>query len=392
MNELFVFVKNLVDSQLNNMYYFDHVHNWVVYCLGMELLKSGYNDTWVNYIIMITMNYILTYKELWKPLTFMNLTSYEISTFGRLLNVTNRSILIGNTPVSNYTRVKLTDNSGKRKMLAIHRLVGLTFIINSENKETIDHIDRNINNNHVLNLRWATKTEQANNRTKSPNNTGRSVYQFDLTGKLIKIWDSIMEAATFLGITNEFIGKCCRGECIIAGNYQWRYHEDIIQNLPDEIWKTVLIDNLRVLSISSHGRIKDENGRILKGSRSQSGYIIIQITRNVRYSAHRLVAHAFLKFDLDSELVVNHKNGIKTDNRLDNLEIVTQSENIRHAFDLGLNKTKHVAQHDVNNNMLNVYKSINEAGRATGVSAGHIVEVCKGIRITANGFKWKYVD
>jgi len=53
---------------------------------------------------------------------------------------------------------------GKPKMLSVHQLVALAFILNSENKYTVDHIDRDITNNNVNNLRWATRKEQNENR------------------------------------------------------------------------------------------------------------------------------------------------------------------------------------------------------------------------------------
>jgi len=54
------------------------------------------------------------------------------------------------------------------------------------------------------------------------------------------------------------------------------------------------------------------------------------------YYVHRLVALTFTNESFDSKLCVNHKNGIKEDNRLENLELVSYSENMTHAYDTGL--------------------------------------------------------
>jgi len=60
---------------------------------------------------------------------------------------------------------------GKQKKFSIHRLVALHYIDNPEDKPTVDHIDREILNNSVNNLRWATIAEQQRNK-KAMSNTG----------------------------------------------------------------------------------------------------------------------------------------------------------------------------------------------------------------------------
>ncbi|PPS62678.1 NUMOD4 motif-containing HNH endonuclease [Pseudomonas sp. BRM28] len=73
--------------------------------------------------------------------------------------------------------------------------------------------------------------------------------------------------------------------------------------------------------------------RILKQKPNKDGYLLACVTRKHR-TVHRLVAMAFLgESDLPQ---VNHLNGIKADNRIENLEWCTISENVRHAIDTGL--------------------------------------------------------
>lgn len=90
---------------------------------------------------------------------------------------------------------------------------------------------------------------------------------------------------------------------------------------------------------SEDGQIwSHRNKIIMKQQLTSMGYPTVQLCVNGKrkaLSVHRLIAFAYLG---KSELVVNHKNGIKRDNRIENLEYCTRSENIKHAFRTGLKK------------------------------------------------------
>lgn len=94
--------------------------------------------------------------------------------------------------------------------------------------------------------------------------------------------------------------------------------------------------------VYSDGRIYSHrrNGRFLSAGQDGHGYLKVGLFRpdgSVRTrTVHRLVAEAFIS-NIDGKAHVNHKNGIKTDNRVENLEWVTQAENVRHAISTGLN-------------------------------------------------------
>lgn len=89
--------------------------------------------------------------------------------------------------------------------------------------------------------------------------------------------------------------------------------------------------------ISKDGNIKSPYGKILKKSMSNSGYEFINI-RNKGYFIHRAICFAFVE-KINGKNYVNHINGIKTDNRVENLEWCTKGYNLKHAYAKGLKKS-----------------------------------------------------
>jgi len=113
----------------------------------------------------------------------------------------------------------------------------------------------------------------------------------------------------------------------------------------EEIWKDVKgyesyyqVSSLG--SVKSLGNNKFKKEKVLKFGKDKVGYCLVNLCVNGKvkmYKVHRLVALTFLE-NPENKPQVNHINAIKNDNRVENLEWNTYSENIRHAFDNGLNK------------------------------------------------------
>jgi len=137
--------------------------------------------------------------------------------------------------------------------------------------------------------------------------------------------------------------------------------------------------------------------KILKGNKNIKGYesvILCKDTIKKQLLIHRLVCEVYNKKDNYENLVVNHINGIKHDNRNVNLEYVTAKENSRHlrhvlnyryaGCDIVIN------QYDLNGNFINKYSSIMEASRKTGTYSANISACAKGRLKKTNNFIWRY--
>lgn len=104
-----------------------------------------------------------------------------------------------------------------------------------------------------------------------------------------------------------------------------------IESLPNELWITIF--GLKgEYDTSNKGRVKSRVKffeKLLKLTNHSAGYKTVNI-RNKNEFVHRLVAQVFIS-NPDNKPIVNHINGIKTDNRVENLEWCTDKENIQHA-------------------------------------------------------------
>ena len=110
------------------------------------------------------------------------------------------------------------------------------------------------------------------------------------------------------------------------------------------------------------------------------------------YSIHRLVASHFIP-NPNNFLYVNHKDENKLNNCVSNLEWCTASYNVRYGTSIKRaveKKSKRVLQLDRQFNTLNIFSSVAEAERQTGIPNPNIIKCCKGKRKTAGGFVWKY--
>lgn len=180
-----------------------------------------------------------------------------------------------------------------------------------------------------------------------------------------------------------------------------------------EVWLDVITDenyqvsNLgRVKSkarkVNNNGGIREIQEKILKPFVSKTtGYLQVNLSKRSRQNVHRLVAFAFVGGFCEG-FVVNHLNGNKKDNRAENLEWVTQSENHLHAYHSGLrdgsckNKfsglhptSKAVVSECLTTGNITHYESGMDAVRE-GFNSSCISRCCRGLQPYHKGRKWEY--
>lgn len=330
--------------------------------------------------------------EIWKKLEYP-FSQYSVSTNGNLRNDKTEYVFVNNTDLG-YIRNGLTnEETGKIKHFLRNRLVAMAFLkCPGKYKDFIvHHKDNNPENNNVSNLKWVTSKENNQKENKKPPTKfkpTKSILQYDLNGNFIKEWCSIKEAAG--NYSKGGIVKSLKYEFkrFTGSGYYWKY-KDVI-NLPGEIWKTITYKDVN-FTVSNMGRLKNDKGHLINGTKNTSGYITVFLN-SIKTTMHRLVCLAFHSEPIDQSFVVNHKDLDKSNNKADNLEWISQSENRLHANHIIKFNPRRVKVKRIDYDGAEViYESIEIAAQENLCSKGNIVSVCKGNRNTTGGYKWKYV-
>lgn len=269
-------------------------------------------------------------------------TSYDIYDDGRCFSHLSNKFLTPKMSVK-YPTYNLTID-GKKKQIKIHRMVAETFILNPENKPIVNHKDGDTHNFHITNLEWVTFKENAEHAY----NTG-----LRKNG-------------------NQTINK-------------------YISNLPNEEWTN--ISEYPNYLISSCGRVMNKKTkRLLKLYLNHNGYYIVNLWKNntgKNFLVHSLV---YSNFNNDYELsgyVINHIDGNKKNNQLNNLEKTSYQKNNLHACYIIKTHKQEKPVNQLNNEyqIIKTFPSIASAQRETNISNISRAIHKKG---KAGGFYWSF--
>ena len=138
---------------------------------------------------------------------------------GRLFHVREKILkpVVGNE--CGHLQVDL-GNSRVHEMKHIHKIVAKAFIPNQNGYTVVHHIDHNPTNNCVENLVWMSDEEH---KRLHGEERAKTVYQYTLDGKLVRVWKNASEAARELGFSQGNICACCNGKYKQAYGYIWSY-------------------------------------------------------------------------------------------------------------------------------------------------------------------------
>lgn len=169
-----------------------------------------------------------------------------------------------------------------------------------------------------------------------------------------------------------------------------------------EIWKEIkgypnyMVSNMG--RVKSLGNNKTRKEKILNLYKRTGGYLYVSLSKNGKlknYRVHRLVYETFLG-EIPDGMQCNHINEDKTDNRLENLNLMTPKENCNWATRIKRivkATSKQVLQIDKNTNeIIKEFPSTKEVQRQLGYLQAHICQCCKGKQKTSYGFIWKYKE
>lgn len=280
------------------------------------------------------------YGEKWKPIKDFN--DYYVSTTGKVWSLFSENILCPQMSYG-YHRINIGGKKNSKKMF-VHRLVATAFLVNNNNYQLVNHKNGIKTDCSVDNLEWCNHSEN-------------SIHSIN-----------------------------------VLGNRNFNTHSKKKCDKPDDS-----IEFTEGYYITKDGQIYSEkNSKFLIPYLRPDGYTCVQI-RKKRAKIHRLVAQSFLPIPPIEKIFVNHKNLNRSDNRVENLEWVTPSENTKHAVDNDPNRyvkqqIKVACIDKETDEIIQIYDSLAKASEDRGIKcSGNISNVCRGQGNTTGGYKWKYI-
>jgi hypothetical protein len=384
-------------------------------------------------------------EEIWREIE--GFKHYYISNYGRLKSLIpnkKEKFLKDTLDQDGYIRNGLTKD-GKIIQKHRHRLVAEAFIPNPENKPSVDHINNTEHtNNNVSNLRWATEKEQANNiryvKNKENGYGSHIIERIDKEGNIIETYNSYALCADWviqnfnenniltknkdkkqLKDLKRNLGQNIKNSILNKTEYYgflWVY-KNVISILENEEWRqisdklipSIILEDVHYYHfISNFGRLKipvKQQSGVNKGSKSifkeytiKDKFTIVKKDGNSegyyeykKKKIHRLVAITFIENNDIKKDKVNHKNGNTYDNRVENLEWLTNQENIQHAYDTGLNPNKRkIIQYDnaISKNAIKEFNSIRECAKELNLLESLIGKVLSKERKHTKGCYFEY--
>ena len=266
---------------------------------------------------------------------------WQVSSFGRCRD-TRGAITLGHLGSAGYRLIYMSN----RKWL-IHRVVKITFDGPPLCQEAwlVHHKDGNPTNNHLDNLEYVTNSQNISysyemnpSRQSGGAKKSKPVMWRAVGSQSWTLCPSVISAAEQLGISRRTVSKCCHSDSSSKG-FEFQFQK-VDMDLCGEEWRPMrdplsgeLVSGRMV---SSFGRTMACNGHVSSGHLRKHGYFHTSLMSGGRKRdelVHRLVAFSFLgPPPTPKHTCVNHKDGNKSNNALENLEWTTQAENMKHYF------------------------------------------------------------
>jgi hypothetical protein len=185
----------------------------------------------------------------------------------------------------------------------------------------------------------------------------------------------------------------------------------------EEIWKDI-VNHEGYYQVSNLGRVKSLERKIyifnktnfklkekiLLSHTISKGYSRISLLKdkiNKKYLVHRLVAQAFIENTNSNLNQVNHIDGNKKNNEVNNLEWCNNSQNVKHSYSIGLQKPKYrsdnqsskkVAKYDEVGNLIKIYDCMTDAAIENNSHISNISSCCYGRRSKVKGYIYRIVN